>query len=98
MSVYDKEAFAERVSLAARCIASGKGLDSRSFDTCFEMNDGDAVAAALYRRAKKNPALRVALFKRLSRNTVVPAAFRARHFKVLSQHARELRARDGRRA
>lgn len=32
--------------------------DSRAFDTCFEMNDGAYVVAAIMREAEKNPALR----------------------------------------
>ncbi len=33
----------------------------RSFDNCFEMNDGDEVVARIMRRAYKNPALREAI-------------------------------------
>jgi len=48
------DAFAARVAFAAAVIARG-GETSRKFDTCFEMYDGDAVAAGLMRRAKANP-------------------------------------------
>ena len=52
--VYAPDAFASRVAFAAALIARG-GEASRRFDTCFEMYDGDAVAAGLMRRAKANP-------------------------------------------
>jgi hypothetical protein len=52
--VYAPDAFASRVAFAAALIARG-GETSRRFDTCFEMYDGDAVAAGLMRRAKANP-------------------------------------------
>ena len=53
-SVYDTENFQGRVSLAALYISKGRET-TRSFDTCFEMWDGDAVAVALLRRAERNP-------------------------------------------
>ena len=52
--VYQRVAFAYRVNFAASVIARG-GNTTRNFDTCCEMNDGDAVVAALMRRAKANP-------------------------------------------
>jgi hypothetical protein len=52
--VYDPNAFAYRVDFAASVIARG-GQTTRTFDTCFEMNDGEAVAAALVRRARAKP-------------------------------------------
>jgi hypothetical protein len=55
-SVYDPEAFKERVDYAAACLV--RGTKSRRFDTCFEMYDGDAVVTALVRRAWKNERLR----------------------------------------
>ncbi|MCP4701538.1 MAG: hypothetical protein GY862_32475 [Gammaproteobacteria bacterium] len=48
------DAFQERVNFAAGYIAQGR-QGSRRLDTCFEMYDGDAVAAALVRRADANP-------------------------------------------
>jgi hypothetical protein len=44
--VYERDAFAYRVNFAAGVIAKG-GNTTRNFDTCCEMNDGDAVVAAL---------------------------------------------------
>ena len=58
-SVYDSGNFAGRVNLAASYIAAGRST-TRSFDTCFEMHDGDVVATALVRRADANPAGRLA--------------------------------------
>ncbi|MCP4698467.1 MAG: hypothetical protein GY862_16690, partial [Gammaproteobacteria bacterium] len=48
------DAFQERVNFAAGHIAQGRRV-TRRFDTCFEMYDGDAVAAALVRRVDANP-------------------------------------------
>lgn len=68
-SPYDVEAFETRVSYAAACIVKGC-TNGRTFDTCFEMYDGDYVAEALMRRAAKNPRLAEALERtmRLSQN------------------------------
>ena len=60
MSVYDREAFSERVAYAAQCILRGR-THGRAFDTCFEMFDDDYVVAMLMRRARKNPELATAL-------------------------------------
>ncbi len=46
----------DRINFAASYISQGRNT-SRTFDTCFEMGDGDAVYAGLLRRAKKNPRL-----------------------------------------
>jgi hypothetical protein len=59
-NVYDKEQQALRVSFACARILSG-GATTRAFDTCFEMGDGNEVAARVYRRALKNPRLMEAL-------------------------------------
>lgn len=56
MSVYNENNFSGRVNYAATVILR-EGNNSRSFDTCFEMYDGAAVAAALWRRAQKNAKL-----------------------------------------
>jgi hypothetical protein len=56
MDVYNSIAFEDRVNYAASVISKGKPVyNARHFDTCFEMNDGDYVAAALVRRTIKNP-------------------------------------------
>ncbi len=58
-NVYEPEAFQARVAYAAVCLV--EGIQSRRFDTCFEMFDGDAVVVALVRRARKNPRLLAAI-------------------------------------
>lgn len=64
--------FKGRVDFAAFVIR--KGLQpSRSFDDCFENGDGDAVAAALVRRAKVNPAIAANLWRYLNRETAEAA-------------------------
>ena len=68
---------------------------TRSFDTCFEMDDGDAVAVALWRRAWRNPE------STLARN--LPAYIREdgvhgfSQIKNLTAWARELRLKAQRR-
>ena len=57
--VYENDAFQVRVNLAAGYISKGRNR-SRTFDTCFEMHDGDAVATALVRRVDRNPHTRLA--------------------------------------
>lgn len=52
--------FKRRVNFAAAVISSGRRT-TRSFDSCFENHDGEAVAAALMRRAEKNEKLRTNL-------------------------------------
>lgn len=60
-SVYDPDAFSARVSYAARCFK--RGTQSRHFDTCFEMWDGEAVVTALVRKAQKDPELKRCIAK-----------------------------------
>jgi hypothetical protein len=69
MDVYNRDAFEDRVNYAASVIGTGTiPLNGRCFDTCFEMNDGEYVIAALVRRTLKNPSSRLAdnLFRVLS--------------------------------
>jgi hypothetical protein len=77
MSVYDPENFIGRVNLAASYIAAGRHT-TRTFDTCFEMWDGDAVAAALVRRADANPSGKLAknLFHYITEDTAREASVR----------------------
>ena len=74
-SVYDSANFKGRVNLAASYIAAGR-QSTRTFDTCFEMHDGDVVAAALVRRAAANPAGKLAsnLFKYIGEEGAKAAA------------------------
>ena len=98
-SVYDTENFQGRVSLAALYISEGRET-TRSFDTCFEMWDGDAVAVALLRRAERNPDGPIARnFDRyLSRESVGAVARANAHRKNLTAWARELREAAERRS
>lgn len=69
-NVYEESNFAGRVELAANYFS--RGIEgSRTLDTCFEMNDGDAVVIALLRRVQKNPntALARHIWDRLCRET-----------------------------
>ncbi len=77
-SVYDKSQQSYRVDFACQTMLNfakrgGSRSDlnpSRRFDTCFEMDDGDMVAAKVYRRALKNPRLMDVLPMFLSVNSV----------------------------
>jgi len=74
----DDGGFLQRVNMAAAYISGGRRA-SRAFSSCFEMWDGDAVGAALLRRAEKRPASKLAanLWRYLAREHVEAAA--ARH-------------------
>ena len=71
MSVYDPDNFRGRVALAASYISAGR-RSTRTFDTCFEMQDGDAVAIALFRRVQRRPDSKLAknIWQYLSHDTV----------------------------
>lgn len=56
-------AFRARVDYASFAFLEDR-TDSRAFDTCFEMWDGDAVVTALVRRAAVVPSLHDAIAKR----------------------------------
>lgn len=90
-SVYDPDNFAGRVNYAATVIMR-KGASSRSFDTCFEMYDGAAVAAALVRRAERNARLAENLPRYLCGTTAQEVAERYAG-RNLSEVARDLRAK-----
>ncbi|MGQ3141255.1 hypothetical protein [Rhizobium oryzihabitans] len=63
--INDPENFRGRVAYAAQVIARG-GANSRTFDNCFENDDGDEVAVAVLRRSRKNPKLAANLAKYLN--------------------------------
>jgi len=65
--VYDPAAFRYRVDYAARCLIQGR-THTRTFDSCFEMGDGDEVVAALMQRALHNPRLDQAIRQWLTPN------------------------------
>lgn len=97
-SVYEDDAFTARVNLAATYIAAGRDTScSRTFDTCFEMHDGDVVAAALVRRADANPTGRLAqnLFKYIGENLARQKARALTHIptRELKQESAKVRAK-----
>jgi hypothetical protein len=65
----------QRVTFAASRIASGKRT-TRAFNSCFEMDDGDAVALALSLRVSRRPNTKLAanLWRYLDRESVEPLA------------------------
>lgn len=62
--------FPARVSYAAAVISAGRRT-SRGFDNCFENSDGNAVVAALLRRAEKNPKLAANLPRYINAKSLV---------------------------
>ena len=52
--IHEPDGFWDRVSFACAVVAHS-ARTTRQFDSCFEMHDGDAVAAAMVRRAKARP-------------------------------------------
>jgi len=90
-SVYDRENFSGRVSLAASYISQRRD-SSRAFDACFEMYDGHAVSVALYRRAQKAPhgPLAAHLWRYLRQDVIEPRAAENAHRANLTAWAREL--------
>jgi hypothetical protein len=54
-----------RVRRAAGLLKAGK-TDTRQFDNCFEMHDGDLVVTALVRQAQADPELAAALYPRFA--------------------------------
>ena len=80
-----------RVNYAAAVIAGGRNT-SRAFDNCFENYDGDAVAAALMRRAQKNERLSANLPRYINPETAKDAATRLQG-RNLTEAAAEMRAK-----
>src|SRR5258708_33849407 len=74
MQSYRPDSFQQRVNYAAQCILD-QDTRSREFDSCFEMHDGDVVAAALVRRAQQNAELYAAmvLWQTKGRSSDLPA-------------------------
>ena len=100
-SVYNLDDFQYRVDFAANVISRMRRI-TRNFDTCFEMNDGHAVAAALIRRARANPAGPLAknLPKYISETLAVENYEATKHLTRagLAEYAAELRAEGQRNA
>lgn len=93
-SVHDPENFQGRVELAASYIAQSRDVScNRTFDTCFEMSDGAAVATALFRRVQKNPESKLAanIWRYLGRSVVEADA--AKYADVPTRELPQLAAR-----
>lgn len=92
MSVYDSNAFGQRVSYAILCI--NRGTNSRHFDTCFEMGDGDAVVVGIYRRLQDKPEMLDKMWRKLNKDSVMASV--AQHSAIPTRElhglARTLRA------
>jgi hypothetical protein len=95
MRINDPENFTGRVNYAALVIANRRGT-TRTFDGCFENNDGDAVCAALVRRAQKNPALRENLPRYINGESIEKARDTLASGVNLSEMARKMRAKGKR--
>jgi hypothetical protein len=83
--------FSRRVNFAAAVISAGRRT-TRNFDNCFENYDGDAVCAALIRRAERNPKIAANIWRYLHRATAEAAAEKLAG-RNLAEAAAELRAR-----
>lgn len=92
-SVYDAENFSGRVNLLAKTIATG-ARTTRATDTCCEMNDGDEVCVAVYRRSLKNPAIARNIWRYLSQEVVMAAVERLAGVDNLAAEARKTRERS----
>lgn len=99
MDVYKASAFEDRVNYAASVISKGVlVMNARHFDTCFEMGDGDYVAAALIRRTEKNPNTKLAanLFRFIGEDSARKAAEKFRSLTRKQLHDEAVRtAVDG---
>ena len=91
MSIHDLDDFSARVSYAA-CVIARNGAITRALDTCFEMYDGAAVAAALVRRSWSNQQLAQNLPRYMGADYISKAEAKAREVKNLSAWAHDLRA------
>ncbi|GHE77755.1 hypothetical protein GCM10019059_40930 [Camelimonas fluminis] len=91
-SLNDPENFRGRVNYAAAVISNLRN-STRSFDNCFENNDGDVVAAALMRRAERNPKLKANIPRYLNMD-MAEAAFAEYRNADLPAAARKIRTRS----
>ena len=86
--------FRARVAFAAKVISSGRRT-TRTFDSCFENHDGDAVALALFRRAQRRPNTKLCanLWRYLSQTMVTDLAYSETDREDLESWSRDLIAR-----
>jgi hypothetical protein len=89
----DRTRHAERVNYACACIVRGH-IQGRTFFTCFEMADGDAVSVAVYRRSLKNPKLAAKIWGALAQSCVMDKVAQLADVptRKLPEVAREMRA------
>ena len=59
--VYDPAAHSYRIRYAIASILRDRVVNEGAFNTCFQMDDAEAVIQAILRRGLKNPNLRTAL-------------------------------------
>lgn len=95
MPEFRPKSFQQRVNYAAQCILNQQ-TRSREFDSCFEMFDGDLVAAAIVRRCEVDDVLRAALanWQSHGRSSEIPAEWleAAAKYKDVSNLARKARS------
>ena len=92
------DSFQQRVNYAAQGILNHE-TKSREFDACFEMHDGDLVAAALVRRARHNADLYAAilLWQTKGRSSQLPSEWLEAESKYQNEHSLARKARSVRR-
>jgi hypothetical protein len=90
--------FQQRVNYAAQSIRN-QDTKNREFDSCFEMHDGDLVAAALVRRARQDAELYAAmlLWQTKGRSAELPAEWLEAERKYKSEPSLARKARTVRR-
>jgi hypothetical protein len=60
--------YSQRLAIAERLYLDHKNPDCRALDNCFEMGDGDDIAAALVAKAMQNDDLKQAISRRTPAN------------------------------
>jgi hypothetical protein len=90
--------FQQRVNYAAQGILN-QDTKTREFDSCFEMHDGDLIAAALVRRARQDAELFAAmlLWQTKGRSAELPAEWLEAESKYRSEPSLARKARTVRR-
>jgi hypothetical protein len=98
MPTSNPTSFQQRVNYAAQGIIN-QDTTSHEFDSCFEMHDGDLVAAALVRRARQNAELYAAmlLWQTKGRSSELPAEWLEAESKYQNEPSLARKARSVRR-
>ena len=92
-SVYNPDNFQGRVAFACAYMLAGRNA-TRTFETCFEMADGDVVCEAIRRRAEKNPRLSARLPKYLNTQLVEHIRAKLQHLDAKGLVAEAKRQRE----